>query len=298
MPTSPIPSAKNSTSASKTTKTAPPSSPGSTPSRKSKPSSRKTSTPFPSANKTSANGAWAASANGSSAATSKTIAREIVRTARDLHENLDLPSLPGHLAASLATRYAALLNTWGGEPAPGLAEKLRLLHALTRDVALLQRTLHQSAEQARQRHQQTEADRKNEIAAARKKILNPIWAARQEAALAGLFGNGKAGEYLAKVVTAVNFDLPLPQPDPALEAEIKAESKEPAKTPRARKPKEDASANETTPTEPPLEPTPSTREVKASQSSNPTLTTAPEPTPDEPEINQTTLPKLQMTNSQ
>ena len=56
-------------------------------------------------------------------------------------------SLPGALAATLAARYAAVLNAWDGAPSEEIEAQLRLLHRLNQDIALLQRTMQRDLRQ-------------------------------------------------------------------------------------------------------------------------------------------------------
>jgi hypothetical protein len=138
-------------------------------------------------------------------------AQELAEHHHDLDDDLDLQSLPGQLAAALATRYAALLNTWQGQPDADLADELRLLHSLNRDIALLQKTLHQSAQQLRQREEQEKEEAQQRKQILQDKILNPVMAARMEESMADIFGGGPAAENLARLYTAVKYDLPIPK---------------------------------------------------------------------------------------
>src|ERR1700678_1224944 len=67
-------------------------------------------------------------------------ASRLAESADDMDYCVEIPLLAGKLAAVLAARYAALLNSWDGEPDPKFEEKVRLLRGLNRDLALLQKT--------------------------------------------------------------------------------------------------------------------------------------------------------------
>jgi len=53
-------------------------------------------------------------------------------------ETLDHELLAGSLIALVSVRYAALLNTWGGEPNPEFEQKRRLPRGMAQDAALIQ----------------------------------------------------------------------------------------------------------------------------------------------------------------
>src|SRR5277367_994940 len=91
------------------------------------------------------------------------IRREWIEQALQLSESrgemeqvVDMSLLPGALAGALAARYAALLNSWDGEPDPKFEEKLRLLRGLNRDIALLQKTMQHANQQEKAAVQESE----------------------------------------------------------------------------------------------------------------------------------------------
>ena len=130
---------------------------------------------------------------------------------RDMDEVVDRPLLAGDLVAVVAARYAALLNTWDGEAEPKFEEKLRLMHGLAHDIALVQKTIERASKQKTEFHRQLEEERRSSIQEAKTKTLAPIWAALRSKNLATLFGGGETGQKIAEFITAVQDDLPLPK---------------------------------------------------------------------------------------
>jgi hypothetical protein len=120
--------------------------------------------------------------------------------------------LPGALAGMLAARYAALLNSWDGEPDRKFEEKLRLLRGLNRDIALLQRTLQLACEQEKKSERETEESERREQEERKQRRLNMLWSVTQRGSLVRAFGGGKHGERMADIVEAVENDRPLPNP--------------------------------------------------------------------------------------
>ncbi len=106
-------------------------------------------------------------------------------------------TLADNLAASLALRYAALLNTWDGEITPELEAKVAFLHRLTRDVIHLQKTLHRVADENRALEEAAQAKRDAEIAAAKKEARLPAVAADRITELAAIFGQASARRSVA-----------------------------------------------------------------------------------------------------
>jgi hypothetical protein len=138
-------------------------------------------------------------------------ARQLSDSASEMEDIVDTPLLPGALAGALAARYAALLNSWDGEPDPKFEEKLRLLRGLNRDIALLQRTMHQASRQKREFEQALEESKRREIEEVKRETVAPIWAMLERDELAGIFGGGERGRKMAEVITAVKYDLPPPK---------------------------------------------------------------------------------------
>jgi hypothetical protein len=144
--------------------------------------------------------------------------REWIHQACDLHqctedmENvLTPPLLAGDLAALLAVRYAALLQSWDGEPDPQFERNLRLLRSMGQDVALLQRTLQRADRQSVENSQRFEDDMEKHSAKMKQLALSPIKAELERGSLRrmfGLFYEDEAAKRLADLVISVKFDLP------------------------------------------------------------------------------------------
>jgi hypothetical protein len=130
---------------------------------------------------------------------------ETFDAAGEMDAAMDTPLLAGHLAALVATRYAALLNHWDGLPSPEFEQAARLLRGLTRDIALLQRTL-QEAERYKRQHQKEVEDQKKD------RLTAPIMAELESDAIyAALGGGGERNRAAADFMAAVKHDLRLPQ---------------------------------------------------------------------------------------
>jgi hypothetical protein len=135
---------------------------------------------------------------------------ELANCANEMAEAVDTAALPGALAGMLAARYAALLNSWDGEPDRKFEEKLRLLRGLNRDIALLQRTMQRASEQKRESKQQEEEREQREFEESKKRTLDILWSIPKTEALAAALGGGQQGRELAEAIIAVKNDLPLP----------------------------------------------------------------------------------------
>jgi hypothetical protein len=125
-------------------------------------------------------------------------------------DTVDLPLLAGKMVGLLAIRYAALLNSWDGEPDPQFEKKLLLLRGLNRDIALLQKSLLQAG-----RHK-IEDERQYEEKVARNKkkwqdlALNPIHAALERNNLQStleIIYPTAAAKKMAEFVTDVKYGL-------------------------------------------------------------------------------------------
>jgi hypothetical protein len=127
---------------------------------------------------------------------------------------VEAPLLAGKMAALLATRYAALLNSWDGAPDPEFEKKLRVLRSLNRDLALLQRTLQQANRHETEYFQQFEDDREKHTEKMKELALRPIQAMLERSSMQGMFEmyvpRLEAGR-LAELATAIKFNLPLPK---------------------------------------------------------------------------------------
>jgi hypothetical protein len=130
---------------------------------------------------------------------------ETFDAAGEMDAALDTPLLAGHLAALVATRYAALLNRWDGLPSPEFEQAARLLRGLTRDIALLQRALQDAERYKREHLKEVEEKRKDRLTA-------PIMAEMESDAIyAALGGGGERARAAADFMAAVKYDQRLPQ---------------------------------------------------------------------------------------
>jgi hypothetical protein len=134
--------------------------------------------------------------------------------AGELEESVDAPLLAGKMAAILAARYAALLNSWDGAPSAEFEEKLRVLRGLNRDLALLQKTLQHASRHENEYFQHGEDEMEKRREKMKKMALAPIQARLERSSMQGLFEmyfpRAEAGR-LAELAAAVKFDLPLPK---------------------------------------------------------------------------------------
>jgi hypothetical protein len=123
---------------------------------------------------------------------------------------LDLESLPGALARKLVAYYAALLNPWDGEPDPSLEAKLRILRPLLRDVALLQKTVHQAADRERLMEQRSqEAIKREKDRLVHEYEVTPLARMYYEEALSKMRG-GDASKELACTLANTKYDVNIP----------------------------------------------------------------------------------------
>jgi hypothetical protein len=144
--------------------------------------------------------------------------------------------LPGALAGALATRYAALLNGWDGQPDPKFEEQLRLLRGLNRDIALLQKTLHQAHRYERELEQALEQRDQSELEELKQKTLNLVTAVPEYEAMVALLGHGELGRKMAKQLIAVKYGLHLSKEDLEPEAAGKGPSAESGRPPAPSEP--------------------------------------------------------------
>ena len=115
-------------------------------------------------------------------------AYELDRNVGELGERVEAPLLAGQLAAMLAARYAALINTWDGEPDPVFEQKLRLLRGLNRDIALLQRTLLQAGRHERENLEALEAEHEKINQRHKDRMSAPVLAKMEREAMAITMG--------------------------------------------------------------------------------------------------------------
>jgi hypothetical protein len=83
-------------------------------------------------------------------------------------------TLADNLAAVLAARYAALLQTWDGEITPAFEAKIRLLRGLTHDITQLQKSLHRAAQQRRDLARQKKEDAAQDLAQAKQDTISRL----------------------------------------------------------------------------------------------------------------------------
>jgi hypothetical protein len=145
---------------------------------------------------------------------------ETFDSAGEMDAAMDTPLLAGHLAALVATRYAALLNHWDGLPSPEFEQAARLLRGLTHDIALLQRTL-QEAERYKRQHQKEVEE------AIKDRKTAPIMAKLESEAMEAALGGGQRSRLMADFIAAVKYNQPQPKSirdmiDRAEEAEERA----------------------------------------------------------------------------
>jgi len=136
-------------------------------------------------------------------------ALQLAEGADEMEKAVDTALLPGKLAAALAARYAALLNGWDGEPDEKFEAQLRILCGLNRDIALLQKTMHQAVQQKREMQKAEDQADRRENEELKNRTLNMIQSIPEREALAAALGGGQRGFNLAKMITAVKYDLPL-----------------------------------------------------------------------------------------
>ena len=148
---------------------------------------------------------------------------QLSQNARDMEEVVDPPELPADLVLALAARYAALLNTWDGEPDPKFEAKLRPLRALARDISLIESTMRRAHRQKAEYLQQLENETRRAVAEVKQEALAPFWAALRRNRLTRLFAGENKGkkadkakrlekaQNIASLITAIMYDLPAPK---------------------------------------------------------------------------------------
>jgi hypothetical protein len=120
---------------------------------------------------------------------------------------LETESLAGALARKLVTHYAAILNTWDGEPDPNLEAKLRILRPLVRDVALLQKTVHLAGDRERIVNQRGKEDAKrNKDAMVRRFEMAPLARMYYQEALTRMDGTADSKSYANRLANA-KYDI-------------------------------------------------------------------------------------------
>jgi hypothetical protein len=125
-------------------------------------------------------------------------------------EVLDPELLAGSLIALVSVRYAALLNSWDGEPSPEFEQKRRLLRDMARDAALIQRTSRLAALQKAESEQRQKDDRQKHKDQLRQTVLSPVLARMEQDSvekMLALFVDAKTARSLAEFVADLEYDI-------------------------------------------------------------------------------------------
>ncbi len=141
-------------------------------------------------------------------------AYNLTEHAEKIEDWVDAPLLAGRMTAILAARYAALLNSWDGAPNPEFEENLRVLRCLNRDLALLQKTLQQAGRHEIEHFQHEEDADEKKREKLKQRALAPLNAMMERSSLQGMFETflpRAESRRMAELVTAVKFNLPLPE---------------------------------------------------------------------------------------
>ena len=163
-------------------------------------------------------------------------ARQLSEGALELDNAVETHLLPGALAGALAARYAALLNGWDGQPDPKFEEQLRLLRGLNRDIALLQKTLHQAHRYERELEQAAEQRDRSELEELKQKTLNLVTLVPEYKAMVALLGPSEQGLKLAEHLIAVKYGLHMPMEKLLPQAEGKGPQAESGRPPAPSEP--------------------------------------------------------------
>jgi hypothetical protein len=137
-------------------------------------------------------------------------AGELFSSSKQLRGTLDTASLPGALAAMLPTRYAALLNTWDGQPTADIQSQLRLLRSLNQDIALLQKTLHADHQRRADLEEKLYEEYRVEREDLKKRTLDVLGAPIERDALAAILGGNQWAKDWSHLMIAIKHDLPIP----------------------------------------------------------------------------------------
>jgi hypothetical protein len=132
----------------------------------------------------------------------------------NISDSVDAPLMAGNMAVILAARYAALLNSWDGVPTPEFEDKLRVLRGLNRDLALLQKTLHQSSRHEAETAQRDEDQMEKQREKWKKIAMAPMQAAMERNSNQGIFEMffpRATASRMAELAAAVKYNLPLPK---------------------------------------------------------------------------------------
>ena len=136
---------------------------------------------------------------------------ELYDSHEELTHDVDASLLAGKMAALLATRYAALLNSWDGETDEKFEAKLRVLRIMNRDIALLQKTLSQAHRQQREQDEAQDKEEQRELEAEKERTTAPIWAYLEADAMAAQFNDGAHGRNMAEILARTKYNLPPPE---------------------------------------------------------------------------------------
>jgi hypothetical protein len=131
--------------------------------------------------------------------------------ADDLEDEVIASELAGRLAALLAARYAALLGRWNGDLTPDMADTICVLRGLNKDIALLQKTLHQAQKQKREQEKAVNDEDKFIMEEEKKRETAPINARFEAEAMELALGGGAKAKFIAQFLAASKYDLPPPR---------------------------------------------------------------------------------------
>jgi hypothetical protein len=140
-------------------------------------------------------------------------AYNLTEHAENIEDSVDSSLLAGKMTAILAARYAALLNGWDGAPSPEFEEKLRVLRVLNRDLALLQKTLHQASRHENEYWQHSEAESEKDRARIKEAALAPIQAVLERQSMQKMLELyfPAAARRVAALAASIKYNLPLPK---------------------------------------------------------------------------------------
>ena len=151
------------------------------------------------------------------------LVRELAEHADDLYASADELPVSDCLSAFLATELARSAKSLLAESASP-AERWQRLRELLQELARLRKEDHQALrvqmERERWDREQRRLDDEQQQHTIRKlkdQATAPIWARAMQAPLAAGFGGGELGAKLAELITAIEYELPIPghtKPEP------------------------------------------------------------------------------------
>jgi hypothetical protein len=152
-------------------------------------------------------------------------ARDLAECAEDMGEQVE-GVLADAAATVLAVRLGRLMANWDGEVDEKFEAKSRVLNRLCRSVVQLQRGMHQANRQSLEVDRMMAEKENREKEELKERLLRPFWIGLGIPNAIKLFGDGPAGEKLAKYFMSVQFgdldaDLDILPTDTFGEAEAK-----------------------------------------------------------------------------